>query len=98
VILPQTAVLSDEQGSYTLIVGTDQRVERRGITIAGAHAEGLLVSSGLTGNERVVAIAGAFLRAGEQVQVAPVATADRTDGTGRKGATAGAMSVAAGAP
>lgn len=99
VILPQTAVLSDEQGSYTLIVGADQRVERRGITIAGAHTEGLLVSSGLTGNERVVAIAGAFLRAGEQVQVAPVATADRTDGAaGGKGAAAGAMSVAAGAP
>ncbi len=48
VILPQTAVLSDEQGSYTLIVGADDKVERRAITVAGAHAEGLLVSSGLT--------------------------------------------------
>jgi HlyD family secretion protein len=75
VILPQTAVLSDEQGTYALVVGTDDKVERRAVTVAGAHADGLLVSSGLTGNERVVAIAGAFLRTGEQVQVAPGAMA-----------------------
>lgn len=70
VILPQTAVLSDEQGSYVLIVNPDNKVERRPVTIAGARSEGLLVSSGLAGTERVVAIAGAFLRAGEAVSIA----------------------------
>lgn len=92
VILPQTAVLNDEQGTYALVVGADDKLERRAVTVAGAHSEGLLVSSGLTGNERVVAIAGAFLRTGEQVQVAPGAMA-----SGGGGSDAGSKRGAAGA-
>jgi HlyD family secretion protein len=69
-ILPQTAVLSDEQGSYTLIVGADNKVERRAISVGGARSEGVLITAGLSGSERVVAIAGAFLRPGEQVVIA----------------------------
>jgi RND family efflux transporter MFP subunit len=70
VILPQTAVLGDEQGSYVLIVGADNKLERRPVTVAGARSEGLLVSDGLAGTERVVAVAGAFLRSGEVVSIA----------------------------
>jgi RND family efflux transporter MFP subunit len=70
VVLPQTAVLSDESGSYVLIVGSGDKLERRAVTVGGTHAEGLLVSQGLVGSERVVAIAGAFLRPGETVAVA----------------------------
>ncbi len=97
VVLPQTAVLSDEQGTYTLVVGAEDKLERRAVTVAGAHSEGLLVSSGLTGNERVVAIAGAFLRTGEQVQVAPGAMANGGGGTdaGSKRSAAGAGANAA---
>src|SRR5580658_1491564 len=75
VLLPQTAVLTDDQGNYVLVVGAEDKLQRRDVTVAGARAEGLLVSAGLTGSERVIAIAGAFLRAGESVQVA---TASRT--------------------
>jgi RND family efflux transporter MFP subunit len=97
VLLPQTAVLSDEQGTYALVVGADDKLERRAVTVAGAHSEGLLVSSGLTGNERVVAIAGAFLRTGEQVQVAPDAMAGGggTNDAGGKRSAAGAGANAA---
>jgi HlyD family secretion protein len=70
VLLPQTAVLSDEKGSYVLVVGSDNKLERRGVTVGGARSEGLLVSQGLSGSERVVAIAGAFLRTGEIVAIA----------------------------
>jgi|HubBroStandDraft_1064217.scaffolds.fasta_scaffold21722_1 HlyD family secretion protein len=70
VILPQTAVLSDEQGNFVLIVGADSKLERRAVRVVGARSEGLLVSDGLAGTERVVAIAGAFLRAGEIVSIA----------------------------
>ena len=97
VILPQTAVLSDEQGSYTLIVGADDKIERRAITVAGAHAEGLLISNGLSGNERVVAIAGAFLRTGEPVKVAPGSLAGSGGGGGGGAEAGGKRSVAAGA-
>jgi RND family efflux transporter MFP subunit len=75
VLLPQTAVLSDDQGTYALIVGANDKVERRAINVVGARAQGLLVDRGLTGSERVVAVAGAFLHAGEQVKVAPTAVA-----------------------
>ncbi len=70
VLLPQTAVLSDEKGNYVLVVGGDNKVERRAVTVGGARSEGLLVSQGLDGSERVVAIAGAFLRIGETVAIA----------------------------
>jgi HlyD family secretion protein len=92
VILPQTAVLSDDHGTYTLVVGADDKVERRAINVVGARAEGLLVDSGITGNERVIAIAGAFLRAGEQVKVAPAAVAAGSGDSSRnmKGGSAGA--------
>jgi HlyD family secretion protein len=70
VLLPQTAVLSDEKGSYVLVVDGDNKIERRAVIVGGAHTEGLLVSQGLVGSERVVAIAGAFLRSGETVAVA----------------------------
>ena len=90
-------MLSDEQGSYALIVGANDRIERRAINVVGARSEGLLVDSGLTGDERVVAIAGAFLRAGEQVKVAPAAVAaggaggsSRNVATGKAGAAANA--------
>jgi RND family efflux transporter MFP subunit len=70
VLLPQTAVLSDEQGNYVLVVGSANKLERRAVTVGGARSEGLLVSQGLNGSERVVAIAGAFLRTGETVAIA----------------------------
>ena len=70
VLLPQTAVLSDEHGNYVLVVGSDNKLERRAVTVGGARTEGLLVRQGLDGSERVVAIAGAFLRTGETVTVA----------------------------
>ncbi len=70
-VLPQTAVLSDPQGSYVLLVNADNRTERRAVTVAGTNPRGLLISSGLKGNERVVDIAAAFLRPGEVVKVAP---------------------------
>jgi HlyD family secretion protein len=70
VLLPQTAVLSDEHGNYVLVVGSDNKLERRAVTVGGARSEGLLVRQGLTGSERVVAIAGAFLRTGETVAIA----------------------------
>jgi RND family efflux transporter MFP subunit len=91
-LLPQTAVLSDPAGSYVMVVGEGDKVERRDVHIAGAHDAGLLVSGGLGGNERVVAIAGAFLRVGEQVQVAaPVVAA--APPTGANAAAIGARAV-----
>lgn len=98
VILPQTAVLSDEQGTYVLTVDPAGLLERRAVTVAGARSEGLLVSAGLAGTERVVAIAGAFLRTGEAVAIAtPPGTVAGTDPVAPTAATA-AKAVLPGAP
>jgi len=69
-VLPQTAVLADSNGSYVLIVSPDNKVERHPVRVSGVTDAGAIISAGLTGNERVVATAGGFLRDGEQVRVA----------------------------
>ena len=67
IVLPQTAVLSDEKGSYVLIVNPQNKVERRPVRVSGIVANGVTVADGLKGKERVVATAGAFLQEGEVV-------------------------------
>jgi len=74
-ILPQTAVLSDAQGTYVLVVNGDSKAERRAVRVDNTIPEGLVISEGLTGTERVIATAGAFLRIGELVRVAETARA-----------------------
>jgi RND family efflux transporter MFP subunit len=73
-VLPQTAVLSDARGTYVLLVSEASTVERRPVRIANATPDGIVIAEGLKGNERIVRTAGAFLREGERVKVAPNAT------------------------
>jgi HlyD family secretion protein len=70
-VLPQTAVLSDEQGTYVYVVNVNNHIERRAVHVIDTTAEGLVIDMGLTGTERVVMTAAAFLRPDEQVAVAP---------------------------
>jgi RND family efflux transporter MFP subunit len=66
-VLPQSAVLSDDKGNYVLVLGADNRVERRAITTATVSDQGVSVATGLNGTEKVVLSAGAFLRPGEKI-------------------------------
>ena len=66
-VLPQSAVQVDDKGSYIYIVGQGDRVERRNITIGSVGDQGIAVAAGLTGRERVIATAAAFLNPGEKV-------------------------------
>ncbi|HVY82679.1 MAG TPA: efflux RND transporter periplasmic adaptor subunit [Steroidobacteraceae bacterium] len=77
-ILPQTAVLSDSQGTYVLILDEQNRTVRRAVRIADTIPEGLVIGAGLNGDERVVSTAGAFLRVGEKVRVADTKQAAAT--------------------
>jgi HlyD family secretion protein len=70
-ILPQTAVLSDDEGTYVFVVSGESKVQRRGVHVSGTTPEGVIISSGLSGTEKVVATAGGFLRDGENVSIAP---------------------------
>jgi HlyD family secretion protein len=67
--LPQTAVQTDAEGNFVLVVGGDGTVARRGITVSGTRNAGVVVATGLDGKEQVVAVAAAFLRTGEKVRV-----------------------------
>lgn len=66
-LLPESAVLTDDQGSYVMVVGADNKVQRRGVKIGSVTDKGVVVAEGLNGNEAVVESAGAFLNAGEKV-------------------------------
>jgi RND family efflux transporter MFP subunit len=66
-MLPESAVLSDNSGSYVYIVGPDNKVVRRAVKTGMLTGDGIVISEGLTGNERVVLRAGAFLTPGESV-------------------------------
>jgi HlyD family secretion protein len=70
-VLPQTAVLSDDKGSYVLIVNDKNKIERRAVRVSGMVPGGVTIADGISGKDQVVATAGAFLQEGEQVK--PVA-------------------------
>ncbi len=67
-LLPDSALQSDEKGSFVYIVGKDDKVERRNIKIGQVSDAGVVVMSGLDGTERVVRSAGGFLAPGQKVK------------------------------
>jgi RND family efflux transporter MFP subunit len=67
-VLPQTAVLTDDRGSYVLIVDAQNKVARRAVRVSGVVQNGVTIAAGLNGEERVIATAGAFLQEGELVR------------------------------
>jgi RND family efflux transporter MFP subunit len=67
IVLPQTAVLTDDKGSYVLIVNAANKVERRAVRVSGIVENGVTIADGLGDKDRVVATAGAFLQEGEVV-------------------------------
>ena len=73
-LLPESAVLADDDGSYVYIIDSDNTVVRRPIETGMITSQGIAVTSGLSGNERVVLRAGGFLNPGEQIN--PVAQKD----------------------
>lgn len=66
-LLPQSAVLSDEQGNYVYIINAKHEVERRNVKIGEVSDAGVSVTAGITGTEAVVLSAGPFLNPGQKV-------------------------------
>ncbi|MCV0383332.1 MAG: efflux RND transporter periplasmic adaptor subunit [Erythrobacter sp.] len=66
-VLPESAIQTDDQGSFVYVVGSDNIVERRNIETGRVTASGIVVASGLQGSERVVLRAGGFLNPGDEV-------------------------------
>jgi RND family efflux transporter MFP subunit len=66
--LPESAIQSDEQGSFVLVVGKDDKVVRRPVKTGMVTEHGIAIIQGLTGGERIVLRAGGFLSAGDKVK------------------------------
>lgn len=73
--LPESAVLSDERGNFVYVIGAGDKIVRRAVTVGEVSDSGVAIASGLTGTERVVLSAGAFLNPGQKVK--PVVTKAR---------------------
>lgn len=67
-LLPESAVQSDPKGNYVYIVNGKNEVERRAVTVGQVSEAGVAVTSGITGNEKIVTSAGAFLTPGQKVK------------------------------
>jgi len=67
VILPQSAIQSDAQGNYVYTLDRDNKAVRTPVVTGAVTDAGVSVTQGLTGNERVVMTAGAFLNPGQKV-------------------------------
>jgi RND family efflux transporter MFP subunit len=67
-MLPQSAVLSDEQGNYVYVINGKNEVERRSIKIGAVNDNGVTIAEGISGNEAVVLSAGPFLNPGQKVK------------------------------
>jgi HlyD family secretion protein len=67
VMLPQSAVQSDNDGNFVYIIDDKNQAVRRGVTTGDVTEAGVSITSGLNGTERVVLTAGAFLNPGQKV-------------------------------
>ena len=83
--LPESAILSDDKGSFVYIINNESRVERRAVRTGVVTADGIAVSQGLNGTEQVVLRAGGFLNVGDKVKVRREPAAGAPTGAGQGG-------------
>lgn len=67
-LLPESAIQSDDKGSFVYIVDRQNKVQRRPVETGIVTATGIAVVKGLSGSERVVLRAGGFLNPGDKVK------------------------------
>jgi membrane fusion protein (multidrug efflux system) len=66
-VVPQGAVPVDQAGPYVLVVGTDNKVEQRRLTLGAAQGTNVVVQSGLKQGERIIVGGIQKVRPGMQV-------------------------------
>jgi multidrug efflux pump subunit AcrA (membrane-fusion protein) len=67
--LPQSAVMQRGGTAYVLVVGPDNRVHERTVTLGQRNSDRVQIKQGLKADEPVVESGGAFLTEGDVVQV-----------------------------
>lgn len=74
IVIPQSALITDQQGLYVFVVD-DGKVAMRRIKTGGASGEDIVVTDGLSGGELVIVEGLQTLRPGMPVQATPVQAA-----------------------
>ncbi len=67
-LLPESAVQSGVDGNFVLVVDGNNVIKRVPVKVGTVTDSGVSIASGLTGTEKVVALAGAFLNPGDKVK------------------------------
>lgn len=66
-MLPESAVLSDEEGAFVYVIDKENKAVRRSVKTGMVNESGIAVVEGLDGSELIVLRAGGFLTPGESV-------------------------------
>jgi RND family efflux transporter MFP subunit len=66
-LVPQSTVLSDQTGNYVYLVDNKNTIVRRDVKVGRVSNEGVSIAEGISGQERIVLSAGAFLNPGQKV-------------------------------
>ncbi|QUL37366.1 efflux RND transporter periplasmic adaptor subunit [Erythrobacter sp. JK5] len=66
-VLPESAVLADDQGAFVYIVDKDNKASQKRVKTGMVTPQGIAITEGLSGTEMVVVRAGGFLNPGETV-------------------------------
>lgn len=72
VILPQSAIQTDAQGNYVYTLDAKNQAVRTPVVTGEVTDAGVSIARGLSGSERVVLTAGAFLNPGQKVIPQPL--------------------------
>ncbi len=67
-VLPESAIHSDQKGTYVYVINAKNEAERRPVTTGTVTAAGLAIVEGINGTERIVLRAGGFITAGQKVR------------------------------
>ncbi|MDO7843107.1 efflux RND transporter periplasmic adaptor subunit [Sphingomonas immobilis] len=67
-VLPNSAIQTDASGNFVYVVGSGDKVERRAIKTGEVSDRGVAIVDGITGTEKIVLSAGAFLSPGQKIK------------------------------
>ena len=67
-VLPNSALQTDAKGNFVYVLDKDDKVQPVRVTTGEVTDAGVTITSGLSGSERVVLQAGAFLNPGQKVK------------------------------
>ncbi len=85
ILLPQRAVQQGAQGHFVWVVGRDDTVEQRPVTVGEWQGNEWYISEGVKGGERVVVDGALALSAGSKVQLQRYSSGRPSAGTGARG-------------